>query len=656
MIGGLAIIGFCLSSYVLVRLFRPAGIMEALILFFCFFTGQITITGYVLSSMNRLADLSYWSLCSFSAAALILLPVVAHNELRKRLMILKDDFPIQALRDLGNEFMHQLTGIEKFIIICLAATTTITGIFNLMVVFFTPPNNWDSMTYHLARMAYYLQNNNLAYFDSNYWAQVVQPKNATILMIYSFLVSGKNENITQIVQYVSYWVSAIIVYGSTRFLGGNKIQGVFTAMVFCLLTENLLQATSTQNDLIITAFIGVALYSLLAFRNTNNVKYLMMVSYAMSFSLGIKSSAITAFPALFVIILYCVFMVKAKPLIHARNITVLLVTTIVSVTLFCLPAGYADNWKRYRNPIGPSHVSEMHSFKNSSFSDTMRNGSLNLLRYCVEFMSLDGLPRNRYVNQLQKIIREIPRLGFQSLGMNLESQGTTRGKFAYDKLTEPNVDYSYSGIMGFYLVGIAVVMALFGFVKNVPLRFLSLSSIIFLLTQSYIGPFDPWRGRYFIIGTIFTVPAAMIFMKGNRRSFVYYSALIIVAGCISAASAVLLRPDKSFVTYGHIQSVFSIDRVGQLTLNQPEYNKPVSEFEGLVPANASVALLLPGNSYEYPLFGQRLTRRLIPLNSFDRGILPIPREADYVLYSNSISKTEDGDIPLGADWFLRKLR
>lgn len=135
MIGGLAIIGFCLSSYVLVRLFRPAGIMEALILFFCFFTGQITITGYVLSSMNRLADLSYWSLCSFSAAALILLPVVAHNELRKRLMILKDDFPIQALRDLGNEFMHQLTGIEKFIIICLAATTTITGIFNLMVVF-----------------------------------------------------------------------------------------------------------------------------------------------------------------------------------------------------------------------------------------------------------------------------------------------------------------------------------------------------------------------------------------------------------------------------------------------------------------------------------------------------------------------------------------
>jgi hypothetical protein len=101
--------------------------------------------------------------------------------------------------------------------------------------------------------------------------------------------------------------------------------------------------------------------------------------------------------------------------------------------------------------------------------------------------------------------------------------------------------------------------------------------------------------------------------------------------------------------------MYHMNRLQQLTCNRSNYYEAVRHFDEQVPPDATVALFLGGDNFEYPLFGVGLTRTLIPINSFWHGPQTIPQQADYLLYSATIMPTGNADTHLGADWYLRKL-
>jgi hypothetical protein len=87
-----------------------------------------------------------------------------------------------------------------------------------------------------------------------------------------------------------------------------------------------------------------------------------------------------------------------------------------------------------------------------------------------------------------------------------------------------------------------------------------------------------------------------------------------------------------------------------------------------VPQDATVALGTINDDYEYPLWGNKLTRKLFVLNPFEQGLRPIPKEAQYLFFAKSVIKPQLGDIRLGTDttmkdmitrgedYYLRKLK
>lgn len=97
-----------------------------------------------------------------------------------------------------------------------------------------------------------------------------------------------------------------------------------------------------------------------------------------------------------------------------------------------------------------------------------------------------------------------------------------------------------------------------------------------------------------------------------------------------------------------------MDRVAQLTRNRRAYTEPVRRFEQIVPAGATVAVFFGEDMFEYPLFGEGLTRRLIPVNPFGREPRPLPPDADFLIYSSHLYADQHaGDVHLGEDWYLR---
>ena len=95
--------------------------------------------------------------------------------------------------------------------------------------------------------------------------------------------------------------------------------------------------------------------------------------------------------------------------------------------------------------------------------------------------------------------------------------------------------------------------------------------------------------------------------------------------------------------------------LGQLATNIGKFYEPLRQFEEAVPGNAIVAVCLSKSGFEYPLFGEKLTRTLIPINSFVHGVQPVPKEADFLLYSSEVLAPAPEDEFLGEAWYLRKL-
>ena len=134
--------------------------------------------------------------------------------------------------------------------------------------------------------------------------------------------------------------------------------------------------------------------------------------------------------------------------------------------------------------------------------------------------------------------------------------------------------------------------------------------------------------------------------------------LILSIGSISAVSASYLKTSYYSSNYSNTvndKSLFAMDRNQQLVFNNPRYYAPLNAFDFLVPQDATVAIYFFPNTFEYPLFGQYLTRTIIPINTFNEGLLAIPENADFFLYSKGYPCPSPKDKHLGADWFLREL-
>jgi hypothetical protein len=631
----IAVCSLLLSVYLLACLLKPVNLLETILFSFCIATALIAVWGYILSPFSQLAELSAWAWIGCATTIIALLLFVAlkpgfiplHKQIRA------------SVRIIAEWYSTQTTRYEKAVIVPMAVVSSALAIFNLALVILIPPASWDSMTYHLPRMAYYLQQGNFSFFGANYWAQVVHPKNSAALLIYTFLTTGRNENLTQLVQYISYLIFVLCIYGISMKVGLNRTQGVFSALVGSLLIVGIIQIITAQNDLSLAAYFGAVTYGILAFRERPRAEYLLISGLGIASALGTKSSALAALPSIVVIAVYAlVYQVDKKTAL--KNLLRFGVFTFLFMLALVLPSGYIENYQRFGSPIGPQDVRRMHSFESQSLGYIMKGGFYNTLRFGFDILSFDGLPQTESVKKAQYLIRFIPKQITSLLGIDLESDFAV-GFSPFDLTVDRTNGW---GVLGFGMIWAAVVLALFRFAGNKDAFILSVAAVIFFLAQSFSGPYDTARGRYFLICALFAVPVSGIWIAFKPKWLKIYLAVVLFAGCVCAISVAI-----------NAGSLFSKDRIQQLMFRNPKYYERIKAFDFATPKDAVVAVYLYPNTYEYPLFGQHLTRTIIPINSFDQGLQPVPDNAEYLLYVKGYPCPDEKDKHLKGDWFLRKL-
>jgi hypothetical protein len=165
------------------------SLTEWLLVSFLLFTGSVILTGWILSALYLTANTTVWGFSVFVTVRI--LSFVLRHLSRAPGEPLTPRFSIRQLfADRRREFRTWFTALSsfpKFLFGTLMATLIVIAITNLLLVLFTVPNEWDSMTGHLNRVMQYIQRGTMRHFGGTNWNIDTYPKSVCNLQIYELL-------------------------------------------------------------------------------------------------------------------------------------------------------------------------------------------------------------------------------------------------------------------------------------------------------------------------------------------------------------------------------------------------------------------------------------------------------------------------------------
>jgi hypothetical protein len=605
----------------------------------------IVLQGYLLSWGKLLSSIGWWALAGMATLALAALPLLFNSSLRAA-CLRKPDKPADVEERIT---AADRRGFSVRLLIVMAATLGLTAAINFVIIATLEPATPDAHQYHLARMVHYLQQGHLGYYQAGYWAQVVYPKVATVLHLYAYLTSGFAA-LTQLVQFIAYLVSMLAVYGVCRLLGQHRQASAFAAGIFGLLIICLAEASTAQNDLILTAFIGAALYFVFAYRAWREAKYLVLAAAAFALAVGVKATFLVTLPPLALLAGYALF---ARPPISGKHLGVALAALILAGAVLVLPSGYYENLQRFGDPFGPRAARAKYTQERQPVSGLAADGMLNVLRYGVDFLVLDGWYPVPGAEHVQAALTAIPRAVFSSLHIDLETLRGARPQFpfSYRKRIRADETRSSWGMLGFLLVWPVVWLALIRGRYAASMKLFAAAALLYYLVLCFIIPYDPFHGRFFTTGALFALPplAAFFALPHSRWGRVYLG-VVVALGCLNALLAASFRTGTSFIPHrdydgNPVPSVFTLTQSQLLVREAPGLNLFLFDLLD-VPPDAVIALDLQRIPPEYLFFGPRFTRRLITLRPFDGPRRPLPPDAQYLIYDATSPYYHPDGLPL----------
>ena len=154
----------------------------------------------------------------------------------------------------------------------------------LIIALVSPPNNWDSMTYHLPRVMHWAVNHNVQFYPTTIDRQLYSAPLAEYLILHIYLLTG-SDLFFNAVQASALAGCTVVVSLIARQLGGDRRSQGLAAFVAVTIPMAILEASSTQNDLVEAFFLVLVAYTALEFRSSTG--RLLSTSWPLAASLAL---------------------------------------------------------------------------------------------------------------------------------------------------------------------------------------------------------------------------------------------------------------------------------------------------------------------------------------------------------------------------------
>jgi hypothetical protein len=141
--------------------------------------------------------------------------------------------------------------------LALAAAAVVLVATELVVALVSPPNNYDSNYYHLPKVEHWLAQHSLALYPTPMRPQVVLAPGAEYLLLHLRVLTG-DDRAYNLVQWSAAVLCAVVVSRIAAQLGAGRLGQLIAASTVAAAPMVVLEATSTQNDLVVAAWVACA--------------------------------------------------------------------------------------------------------------------------------------------------------------------------------------------------------------------------------------------------------------------------------------------------------------------------------------------------------------------------------------------------------------
>ena len=348
----------------------------------------------------------------------------------------------------------------------------------VMIAIISPPNTWDSMTYHMSRVVHWMQNQSVLHYPTHIQRQLfLSPWAEFSIMHFQILIGS--DRFANLVQWFSMVGSLIGVSLIAKQQGASLRGQIMAALIVATIPMGILQSSSTQTDYVVSFWLVCFVYFLVKAKKDSNMINSLYTGASLGLAVLTKATAyFYAFP----------FMVWFG-LSEWRRLRwrlwkpfVIILTIALSINV----CHYARNIDLYNSPISDAPYRDMNSNEvinlSSIISNSVRNISLHI-----------GAPSIHVNKFLETAVNHLHRL----LGIDINDQRTT---FLNEKF---NILFSFHEDAAGNLVHLVLILlALFLFLlmreqmKSLKLGYYPIALAFGFLLLCIFIKWTPWHSRY----------------------------------------------------------------------------------------------------------------------------------------------------------------
>jgi 4-amino-4-deoxy-L-arabinose transferase-like glycosyltransferase len=245
------------------------------------------------------------------------------------------------------DLKEKLTGLTKLQTALLIASAIILLLIFIQALLY-PPNNWDAMTYHMARITSWISHQSLSHYPTDITRQLYQPPFAECVVM-NFGILIHSDIFSNTVQYFFLLFSAITIVSLIETFGLNQQYKIIGVALGITIPEVTLQASSTQNDIVVAFFIIITFLFVIKTIKEQRLSNFVFIGLATGLGVLTKGTAYIYLPP----ILLLLGIIVLIQLFKTKNYQYLWYPLIAVFLVAGLNAGhYSRNYKLTHNFLG----------------------------------------------------------------------------------------------------------------------------------------------------------------------------------------------------------------------------------------------------------------------------------------------------------------
>lgn len=469
---------------------------------------------------------------------------------------------------------------EILLLFVLVLILTTVGLIALVA----PPNNIDSMNYHMSRVVHWIQNKSVAFYPTNILTQLYLPPWAEFAIMHLQILSG-GDRFANLVQWFSMIGSTLGASLIAKHLGANWCGQIFAAVISATIPMGLLEASSTQNDYVVTFWlVCCVVMTLSAVKETANWTHIVGTGASLGLAVLTKPTAyIFASP-------FVVWLVISR-LKTRRWQSWKCIPIVVLISLAINLGHFTRNFDLFGSPLGPQEVvidESTHGLLSVplAISNTVRNISLHA-----------GTPIAQVNAVTERSIRFLHRL----LKVDINDERTTWAGEKFEVLRTTTNEDTAGNLAHLTLIAISIVPLILSkrIRQSGDVVIYSVALTAAFLLFNLCLKWKPYNSRLHLPLFVLWSPfiATVLYEALNRKFANSIAAVLIVL----ALPWVLYNRTRPLIAKSNI---FNTSRVDQYFRSAPSLGEMYVRATDIVKSSncLDVGISLGKNDWEYPFW------------------------------------------------------